>query len=160
MTIYCFPITAIENVIFRKTDITKSHRTIDNTCCVTDSPAHEFCYRHQCYETTRQVVKLLGIPEDKYSQTFQSRLAGDKWLTPYTDVEAEQNACKRDKKISRGYACFCVRLFRNIRRNCHASSKKNSKEHGGKEFLAIPCLNDDEEWCNVVANWITDWSKS
>jgi ferrochelatase len=47
----------------------------------------EFCYRHQCYETTKQVVKLLGIPEGKYSQTFQSRLAGDKWLTPYTDVE-------------------------------------------------------------------------
>jgi ferrochelatase len=32
-------------------------------------PAHEFCYRHQCYETTKQVVKLL---EGKYSQTFQS----------------------------------------------------------------------------------------
>jgi ferrochelatase len=30
------------------------------------------------YETTKQVVKLLGIPEGKYSQTFQSRLAGDK----------------------------------------------------------------------------------
>jgi ferrochelatase len=25
-------------------------------------------------ETTKQVVKLLGIPEGKYSQTFQSRL--------------------------------------------------------------------------------------
>ena len=71
----------------RKTDITKSHCTIDGSCCNTPSPAHEFCYRHQCYETTKQVVKLLGIPEGKYSQTFQSRLAGDKWLTPYTDVE-------------------------------------------------------------------------
>jgi ferrochelatase len=37
-----------------------------------------------------QVVKLLGIPEGKYSQTFQSRLAGDKWLTPYTDVEVNK----------------------------------------------------------------------
>jgi ferrochelatase len=62
----------------RKTDITKSHCKIDGSCCNTPSPAHEFCYRHQCYETTKQVVKLLGIPEGKYSQT--SRLA-DKWLT-------------------------------------------------------------------------------
>jgi ferrochelatase len=46
-------------------------------------------YRHQCYETTKQVVKLLGIPEGKYSQTFQSRLAGDKWL-PYTDVQVNK----------------------------------------------------------------------
>ncbi|MFY7938612.1 MAG: ferrochelatase, partial [Flavobacterium sp.] len=57
----------------RKTDITKSHCKIDGSCCNTPSPAHEFCYRHQCYETTKQVVKLLGIPEGKYSQTFQSR---------------------------------------------------------------------------------------
>ena len=71
----------------RKTDVTKSHCAIDGSCCNTPSPAHEFCYRHHCYETTKQVVKLLGIPEGKYSQTFQSRLAGDKWLTPYTDVE-------------------------------------------------------------------------
>jgi ferrochelatase len=37
------------------------------------------------------VVKLLGIPEGKYSQTFQSRLAGDKWLTPYTLTEVNKN---------------------------------------------------------------------
>jgi ferrochelatase len=34
-------------------------------------------------------VKLLGIPEGKYSQTFQSRLAGDKWLTPH-DVQVNK----------------------------------------------------------------------
>jgi ferrochelatase len=32
----------------------------------------------------------ITIPEGKYSQTFQSRLAGDKWLTPYTDVEVNK----------------------------------------------------------------------
>src|SRR5690606_12809217 len=32
----------------RKRDITKSHCKIDGTCCVTPSPAHQFCYRHQC----------------------------------------------------------------------------------------------------------------
>jgi ferrochelatase len=72
----------------RKTDITKSHCKIDGSCCNTPSQ-HMNCYRHQCYETTKQVVKLLGIPEGKYSQTFQSRL-GDKWLTPYTDVEVNK----------------------------------------------------------------------
>jgi hypothetical protein len=57
----------------RKTDISLNH-IAKTSCCNTPSPAHEFCYRHQCYET-KQVVKLLGIPEGKYSQTFQSRLA-------------------------------------------------------------------------------------
>src|SRR6478672_12991839 len=34
----------------RKTDITKSHCKINETCCAIASPAHEFCYRHQCFE--------------------------------------------------------------------------------------------------------------
>jgi ferrochelatase len=87
-----------------KTDITKSHCKIDGSCCNTPSPAHEFCYRHQCYETTKQVVKLLGIPEGK-CQTFQSRLAGDKWLTPYTDVEVNKMP-EKSKKLAVVTLCF------------------------------------------------------
>jgi hypothetical protein len=43
---------------------------------------------HTSFATVINVMKLqtsgktIGIPEGKYSQTFQSRLAGDKWLTP------------------------------------------------------------------------------
>src|SRR5690606_21953190 len=82
----------------RKTDVTKSHCKIDNKCCVTPSASHQFCYRHQCFETTRQVVELLGIPKEKYSETFQSRLAGDKWLEPYTDIEINKMPEKGIKK--------------------------------------------------------------
>ena len=32
------------------------------------------------------------------------------------------------------------------------------KAHGGEEFLAIPCLNDSDDWCKTVSNWITNWS--
>ena len=66
----------------RKSDITKSHCKIDESCCSISSPAHEFCYRHQCYETTNQVVKFLNLPEGSYSSSFQSRLAGQPWLKP------------------------------------------------------------------------------
>ena len=41
----------------RKTDITKSHCKPDQSCCKTPSVAHEYCYRHQCYETTRLVAE-------------------------------------------------------------------------------------------------------
>jgi protoheme ferro-lyase len=47
--------------------------------------------------TTKQVVKLLGIPEGKYSQTFQSRL-GDKYY-PYTDVQVNKMP-EKELKIS------------------------------------------------------------
>ncbi len=140
----------------RKTDITKSHCTIDGSCCNTPSPAHEFCYRHQCYETTKQVVKLLGIPEGKYSQTFQSRLAGDKWLTPYTDVEINKMPEKGIKKlavVTPAFVADCLETLEEIA----MEANHQFKENGGEEFLAIPCMNDEEEWCGVVAKWIEEF---
>ena len=34
------------------------------------------------------------------------------------------------------------------------------KENGGEEFLAVPCMNDEDEWCTVVANWIKDFKNN
>ncbi len=142
----------------RKTDVTKSHCTIDGSCCNTPSPSHEFCYRHQCYETTKQIVKLLEIPEGKYSQTFQSRLAGDKWLTPYTDVEINNMPKKGIKKlavVTPAFVSDCLETLEEIAMRAN----EDFKAHGGEEFFAVPCLNDEDEWCTVVANWIKDWNK-
>ena len=142
----------------RKTDVTKSHCAIDGSCCSTPSPAHEFCYRHQCYETTKQVVKLLGIPEGKYSQTFQSRLAGDKWLTPYTDVEVNKMPEKGIKNlavVTPAFVSDCLETLEEIA----MEANHEFKEHGGENFMAIPCLNDSDDWCKTVSNWITEWAE-
>jgi ferrochelatase len=142
----------------RKTDITKSHCKIDSSCCNTPSAAHEFCYRHQCYETTKLVVKALGIPEGKYSQTFQSRLAGDKWLTPYTDVEVNKMPEKGIKNlavVTPAFVADCLETLEEIA----MEANHQFKENGGENFFAIPCLNDDEEWCKTVAKWLNDWAK-
>jgi len=143
----------------RKTDITKSHCKIDGSCCNTPSPAHEFCYRHQCYETTKQVVAYLGIPEGKYSQTFQSRLAGDKWLTPYTDVEINKMPEKGIKKlavVTPAFVSDCLETLEEIA----MEANHQFKEHGGEEFMAIPCMNDGDEWCATVSTWINDWANN
>ena len=142
----------------RKTDITKSHCKMDRTCCNTPSPAHEFCYSHQCYETTKQVVKALGIPEGKYSQTFQSRLAGDKWLTPYTDVEVNKMPEKGIKKlavVTPAFVADCLETLEEIA----MEAKEEFILHGGEAFMAVPCMNDEDEWCGVVANWIEEFKK-
>lgn len=140
----------------RKTDVTKSHCKIDGSCCSTPSAAHEFCYRHQCYETTKQVVKLLGLPANKYSQTFQSRLAGDKWLTPYTDVEINkmpEQGIKNLAVVTPAFVSDCLETLEEIA----MEANHQFKEHGGENFLAIPCLNDSDQWCATVSNWINDW---
>ncbi len=143
----------------RKTDVTRSHCKIDDQCCVTPSPAHEFCYRHQCFETTKQVVELLGIPKDKYSQSFQSRLAGDKWLEPYTDVEINKMPEKGIKNlavVTPAFVADCLETLEEIA----MEANHQFKEHGGENFHAVPCLNDDDQWADAVAEWIREWKTS
>ncbi|NUY80197.1 ferrochelatase [Flavobacterium sp. MAH-1] len=143
----------------RKTDITKSHCKINATCCVTPSPAHKFCYRHQCYETTRLVVEQLGIPEEKYSLTFQSRLAGDKWLEPYTDIEINKMPEKGIKKlavVTPAFVADCLETLEEIAMRAN----EDFKEHGGEDFLAIPCLNENDDWVGTASNWINYWAKT
>ncbi|UMY66319.1 MULTISPECIES: ferrochelatase [unclassified Flavobacterium] len=143
----------------RKTDITKSHCRIDGKCCVTPSPAHQFCYRHQCYETTRLVAEKLGLPEGSYSQTFQSRLAGDKWLDPYTDVEINKMPAKGIRKlavVTPAFVSDCLETLEEIAMR----AKEEYEENGGSEFKAIPCLNDRDDWCATVAKWCNDWAAS
>ncbi len=143
----------------RKTDITKSHCKIDGQCCVTPSPAHAFCYRHQCYETTRLVAEYLQLEEGTYSQTFQSRLAGDKWLEPYTDIEIDKMPKKGIKKlavVTPAFVADCLETLEEIAMR----AKEDFEANGGEEFIAIPCLNDDPEWIAVLSNWINQWAEA
>ncbi|MFZ9662136.1 MAG: ferrochelatase, partial [Chitinophagaceae bacterium] len=68
----------------RKGDPTGCHCLKVNDCCNVDSPAHAKCYRNHCHVTTQMVTKKLGIPEEKYTMSFQSRLGKEEWLKPYT----------------------------------------------------------------------------
>jgi ferrochelatase len=144
----------------RKTDITKKHKkfTTNQMCCEVGTPEAEFCYRTHCYETTRQIVEILGIPEDKYSVTFQSRLAGDKWLEPYTDIvinDYPKNGVKKIAVVTPAFVTDCLETLEEIAMR----AKEEFLENGGEEFLFVPCMNDEDEWCGVVANWIEEFKK-
>lgn len=140
----------------KKSDVTKSHCKIDGQCCITSSAAHEFCYRHQCYETTRQVAEALGLEEGTYSTSFQSRLGRDPWLQPYTDATIDELAQKGIKKLAVATPAFvsdCLETLEEI----GMEAAHSFKENGGEDFLAIPCLNDREDWVATLSNWIKDF---
>lgn len=142
----------------KKSDITKSHCKIDGSCCNTHSEAHQFCYRHQCYETTNFVAKKLNLKDRFYSTSFQSRLGRDPWLQPYTDQTIDSFAKKGIKNLAVATPAFvsdCLETLEEI----GMEAKHSFEENGGKEFSTIPCLNDNEEWANTLSKWITDWSK-
>ena len=141
----------------RKRDITKSHCKIDKTCCQTQSKAHEFCYRHQCYEVTRLVVENLQLKSGTFSTSFQSRLGFDPWLQPYTDLTIERLAKQGIKKmviVTPAFVSDCLETLEEIA----MEGKEIFKELGGKEFTTVACLNDNEDWVKLLSKWIKDWS--
>ncbi len=137
----------------RKTNPTKNHCLITENCCAVKSIAHDFCYRHQCVESTNRVAEILGIPKDKYSFSFQSRLGRDPWLKPYTDQVLEEFPKKGVKKlliVTPAFVSDCLETIEEIAEE----GKEEFLVSGGEEFTAIPCLNENDDWAKLLANWI------
>ncbi|WP_369048507.1 ferrochelatase [Tenacibaculum sp. UWU-22] len=141
----------------KKSDITKSHCKIDGSCCNTSSKAHEFCYRHQCYQTTKNVIDKLGLDKTKVSTSFQSRLGVDPWLQPYTDRtivnKAEQEGIKKLAIVTPAFVSDCLETLEEIA----MEGKHQFLKAGGKEFYTVPCINDNDDWATVLANWINEF---
>jgi ferrochelatase len=139
-------------------DTTKSHCKLDGSCCNTPSEAHKTCYRHQCFETTKEIVKLLDLEGKTYSNSFQSRLLKDPWLKPYTDLEFERFPKEGIKKlvvITPAFVTDCLETLEEIA----MEGKKQFLEAGGENYKHIPCLNDNDDWVDVVADWARKWTE-
>ncbi len=139
-----------------KSDPTKSHCKIDGSCCDTPSKAHRTCYRHQCFETTKQIVKTLGLKEGTYSNSFQSRMLKDPWLKPYTDFEFDRLAKTGVKNlvvITPAFVADCLETLEEIAMR----GKEDFIKAGGKNYKYIPCLNDNDDWVMTMVGWINEW---
>ncbi|MDA0935537.1 MAG: ferrochelatase [Bacteroidetes bacterium] len=143
----------------RKSDITKSHCKIDKSCCQTASKAHQYCYRHQCFETTRRVAEYLELKEGSYSTSFQSRLGVDPWLQPYTDQTVARFAKKGVKNmaiVTPAFVSDCLETLEEI----GMEAVEDFEEKGGEELHVIPCINTRTDWVNVMSRWIDQWAKA
>lgn len=137
----------------RKGDITGSHCLKTNECCSVASPAHSRCYRHQCLETTRLVSERLGLPKEKFSFSFQSRLGQDAWLKPYTAARLEAMPGENIKKllvVCPAFVSDCLETLEEI-----AEEGRESFIHaGGESFTMIPCLNVHPLWVRALAGYV------
>ncbi|MEY4917259.1 MAG: hypothetical protein RL616_1172 [Verrucomicrobiota bacterium] len=132
-----------------KSDPTGCHCLKVENCCEVASKAHATCYRAQCLATTREFVKLAGVPKEKYSVSFQSRLGKDPWLKPYTDYELARlpnEGKKRILVICPAFVSDCLETIEEIgMRGCEQFMAGN-----GKEFTRIPCMNEHPAWIDAL----------
>lgn len=143
----------------RKSDISNGNCKMNGKCCFKKgSLQHEFCYRHQCEITTINVAKKLGLKNGTYSTTFQSRLGFDPWLKPYTDRTIERMGKDGTKKmaiVTPAFVSDCLETLEEIA----MEGEEIFHEVGGKEFTVIPCLNDRDDFVQVLVNIANEWAE-
>ena len=122
------------------------------TCCNTLNISNRLCYRANCFYTTRKLVEKLGIPENKFTTTFQSRL-NNRWIKPYSDDVIEKLAKKGMKKIlvfSPAFVADCLETIYEI----GVEYQEIFHEHGGEKVDFVESLNDSDTWANTVAEMV------
>ena len=139
-------------------DTTNNHCYKTKDCCNVKSAAHKTCYKHQVLETTKLVVEKLNIGEDKYSNSFQSRLPNEPWLKPYTDNELVRLAKAGKKRlviVTPAFVTDCLETLEEIA----MEGKEEFIEAGGEQYSYVPCLNDDENWAKLISDWTKEYLK-
>lgn len=110
-------------------------------------------YREHCKQTVQAVVKRLGLTENQWGLTFQSRFGREEWLQPYTDKFLETAPKQNIQKvvvICPGFAADCLETLEEI----EEENKENFLENGGQSYRYIPALNATAKHIEMMAKLI------
>jgi ferrochelatase len=115
-------------------------------------PRNATCYRAQSYETARLIAGALGLAEDGYTVSFQSRLGATAWIQPYTDVVLPELAKKhrRVAVLCPAFVADCLETVEEI----GIRGREMFKEAGGEELTLVPSLNAHPTWVQTVVELV------
>jgi ferrochelatase len=122
-------------------------------CCATYHTKNQFCYRAQCFLTSRKLAEALGLKEDQYSVFFQSRLGKDPWIQPYAEDEIKRMAKEGIKKIlifSPAFTADCLETTLEV----GDEFKELFIEEGGEEWQLVESLNSQDMWVESLKNMV------
>ena len=112
-------------------------------------------YQAQCIATTEKLRSHLGQSETQMPLSFQSRFGPKDWLKPYTDDVLADLAGQGVKNIAvmmPGFAADCLETTEEIA----MEARETFLSHGGENFSAVPCLNDDAAHLDFLTELIRE----
>lgn len=121
--------------------------------CRPNAHVKPYCYRHQCFETARQI----GVKSSLFhwDVAFQSRLGPAKWLEPslleVTDQLLEQGV-KTMVVQCPSFVFDCLETLEEV----GMELKEHFLKNGGREFILVPALNRSELWMKTLQTMILD----
>ena len=130
---------------------------LNEKCCSTYHSKNQFCYRAQCFLTSRKLAEALQISEDKYTVFFQSRLGKDPWIQPYAEDEIKRMASEGINKIlifSPAFTADCLETTLEV----GEEFKELFIEEGGEEWQLVESLNSDDLWVESLKHMVVGHS--
>ncbi len=124
-------------------------KTVCKGACTKPLEKTAHCYRAQCFETSRQLAKMLELKPKQYTTAFQSRLGRATWIGPYTDHMLKTLASQGVKNLLVACPAFvtdCLETLEEI----GIQAKADWRALGGKRLTLIPCLNAEEHWVDAL----------
>ena len=122
-------------------------------CCATYHSKNQFCYRAQCFLTSRKLAEELALKDEQYSVFFQSRLGKDPWIQPYAEDEIKRLVKEGKKKV----LIFCP----SFTADCLETSievgeefKELFIEEGGEAWQLVESLNSGDLWVESLKRMV------
>jgi ferrochelatase len=129
------------------------HGLLNNACCASLHAANQHCYRAQCFETTRLLATRLGIPADKYTVSFQSRLGKTPWIQPYTEeviIDLAKKGVKSVLAFSPAFVADCLETTIEV----GVEYREVFEKHGGHHWQLVESLNNHPLWIETLADMV------
>jgi len=124
----------------------------DQPCESEVNDHNKFCYKATCYATTRLIAAKLGLSEEQYIVSFQSRL-DKKWIEPFSDKIIEQWGKEGKKRVlafSPAFVADCLETLIEI----GGEYQEIFEEHGGEKVQLVPSSNDHPRFIDCLEDLI------
>ena len=101
-------------------------------------------YLEQCRITAKRLSQALGLKDEQWVLSFQSRFGRAKWISPYT-VEVTRDLAHKGVKhvdvICPAFAADCLETLEEMA----VENRREFVEAGGENYRLIPCLNTQKD---------------
>jgi protoporphyrin/coproporphyrin ferrochelatase len=139
----------------KRLDATQTHCLVKSDCCDEIGAVNWNCYRAQCIFTARAIARELGLKDDGYTISFQSRLGRAEWLGPQTEDVLRKLAHAGFKRVAVACPSFVADCLETVE-EIGIRARDNFIQAGGEELRLIPSLNSDPVWVEAVVDWIRE----
>ncbi|MCK5725487.1 MAG: ferrochelatase [Thiotrichaceae bacterium] len=119
-----------------------------------------FC---QCHKTARLLAKSLGLKEDQWKISFQSRFGKAQWVQPYTNATLQELVEQGEQRIDvlcPGFPADCLETLEEM----NVENRAVFMEAGGEEYHYIPALNDQADHVialsEILSEHMQGWSET